>query len=143
MKGHFRKRFPVESMKRINEAMTLAAAKPKEEKPSDKDDYAPKDSLKPLDESKSDKDSAEASEVENRGKLLIDATCTPADIRYPTDLNLLNEAREKTEAIIDRLHKERPNGSKKPRTYRQKARKEYLAVAKKKQIVQGDSSNHS
>ena len=29
--------------------------------------------------------------------------CTPADIRYPTDLGLLNEAREKTEAIIDRI----------------------------------------
>lgn len=30
----------------------------------------------------------------------MDATCVPADIRYPTDLSLLNEAREKTEAII-------------------------------------------
>src|SRR5699024_209808 len=31
----------------------------------------------------------------NQGKLLLDATCTPADIAYPTDLGLLNEAREK------------------------------------------------
>jgi IS5 family transposase len=30
-------------------------------------------------------------EVENSGKLLIDATCVPGDIRYPTDLSLLNE----------------------------------------------------
>jgi IS5 family transposase len=30
----------------------------------------------------------------NQGLLLIDATCTPADIRYTTDLSLLNEARE-------------------------------------------------
>jgi len=132
MMVHFRKRFPVESMNKINEAMTLATAKPKEETSSDKDDDAPKVSMNPLDESTSDKDDADASKVENRGKLLIDATCTPADIRYPTDLNLLNEAREKTEAVIDRLHQERPNGIKKPRTYRKKARKEYLAVAKKK-----------
>jgi len=37
---------------------------------------------------------------ENKGKLILDATCAPADIRYPTDLSLLNEAREKLEAII-------------------------------------------
>ena len=29
-----------------------------------------------------------------QGKLIIDATCVPADIRYPTDLSLLNEASE-------------------------------------------------
>ena len=36
--------------------------------------------------------------VTNKGKLLIDATCAPADIRYPTDISLVNEAREKSEA---------------------------------------------
>jgi len=68
--------------------------------------------------------------------LLVDATCTPADIRYPTDLSLLNEAREKTEAVIDQFHgwiaEETEETVKKPRTYRQKARKQYLAVAKQK-----------
>lgn len=34
----------------------------------------------------------------------MDATVAPADIKYPKDVNLLNEAREETEAIIDRLH---------------------------------------
>jgi hypothetical protein len=37
---------------------------------------------------------------------LLDATCTPADIKYPTDIGILNEAREKTEKIIDKLYKE-------------------------------------
>jgi hypothetical protein len=32
--------------------------------------------------------------------LSIDASCTPADITYPTYLKLLNEARESTERII-------------------------------------------
>lgn len=68
----------------------------------------------------------------NAGKLLVDATCTPADITYPTDLKLLNEAREKTEAAIDQLHAPFAGEKKKPRTYRQKARKQYLAVAKQK-----------
>jgi hypothetical protein len=64
------------------------------------------------------------------GQLLIDATCVPADITYPTDLKLLNDAREKTEAIIDHMHAGRATPKKKPRTYRQKARQAYLRVAK-------------
>ncbi|MFN9694896.1 MAG: hypothetical protein ACK52U_03005 [Synechococcaceae cyanobacterium] len=35
------------------------------------------------------------------GALSINASCTPADITYPTDLKLLNEARETTERVID------------------------------------------
>jgi hypothetical protein len=54
----------------------------------------------------------------------------PADIKYPTDLNLLNEAREKTEEIIDHMHTCRTTPQPKPRTYRQNARRAYLRVAK-------------
>lgn len=60
----------------------------------------------------------------------MDATCVPSDIRYPTDLSLLNEAREKLEGIIDILHKPHRGERKKVRTYRQKARGDYLNVAK-------------
>jgi hypothetical protein len=35
-----------------------------------------------------------------------DATCAPADITYPTDLKLLNEAQVKLEENIDVLHEE-------------------------------------
>jgi IS5 family transposase len=42
-------------------------------------------------------------EGKNWGTLTIHASCTPADITYPTDLKLLNEARESTERIIDDL----------------------------------------
>ncbi len=59
----------------------------------------------------------------NRGKLILDATCTPADIKYPTDLGLLNEAREHTEKVIDKLYKTQKSKLKaKPRTYRKQAR---------------------
>jgi len=68
----------------------------------------------------------------NKGQLILDATCAPADIRYPTDLGLLNEAREKTEKIIDKLYEHAPKGVKKPRTYRKTARKEFLHVTKLK-----------
>ena len=52
-------------------------------------------------------------------------------IRYPTDLGLLNEAREFSEQIIDTLCASL-RAVKKPRTYRDKARRAYLAVAKQK-----------
>lgn len=68
----------------------------------------------------------------NQGKLIVDATCTPADIAYPTDLSLLNEARETSEQIIDAMHEPFIGLRSKPRTYRQKARKAYLSVAKQK-----------
>jgi len=69
----------------------------------------------------------------NQGTLLIDATCAPVDIRYPTDLSLLNEAREVTEKLIDAMHPPiREAFGQKPRTHRKKARQQFLAVAKKK-----------
>ena len=69
----------------------------------------------------------------NQGSLLIDATCAPVDIRHPTDLSLLNEAREVTEILIDAMHPQiRKAFGHKPRTHRKKARQQFLAVARKK-----------
>jgi len=68
--------------------------------------------------------------VTHHGKLLMDATVADQMVRYPTDLGLLNEARAISERMIDELHKQ--TGGDKPRTYRQKARKEFLSVSKRK-----------
>ncbi len=62
----------------------------------------------------------------------MDATCVPADIRYPNDLSLLNEAREKTEKYFDILYESLKGLVDKPRTYRRVARAEYLATVKKR-----------
>ncbi|MEZ2275279.1 MAG: IS5 family transposase [Microcoleus sp.] len=79
------------------------------------------------------KDSDAKNESPNRGKLIIDATCAPADISYPTDLGLLNRARVNTEKILDILYKQiKEKIHKKPRTYRNLARKDYLVVAKQR-----------
>ncbi|MEI7726707.1 MAG: IS5 family transposase, partial [Bacteroidota bacterium] len=67
----------------------------------------------------------------HKGSLITDATACPQDIAYPTDLNLLNDAREKSEELIDKLHSHRLHG-RKPRTYRNVARKNYLRTAQKK-----------
>jgi transposase, IS5 family len=88
-----------------------------------------------------EKKSSEISEPKNQGKLILDATCAPADLKYPTDLGLLNQAREHTEKIIDALHnqikspvkkteyiskpiqKRIPNPSKKPQTTTKRKKK--------------------
>lgn len=68
----------------------------------------------------------------NKGKLLMDATVAPQNITYPTDLKLLNAAREKSEALIDKLYNKKIHGSEKVRTYRELARKDFLNAARKK-----------
>lgn len=67
---------------------------------------------------------------QNKGTMIVDATCAPSQIKYPQDTELLNEAREITEEVIDALHV--PGNGKKPRTYRKKARKQYLHIARSK-----------
>jgi hypothetical protein len=68
----------------------------------------------------------------HKGQLIIDATACPQDIRFPTDLDLLNDAREKSEELIDVLYCADVHKSK-PRTYREIARTAYLKTAQKKQ----------
>ena len=111
---HFRKRFDKETLAKINESIVRAARQQAREAASEHDDTP--DDPPPG----------------NRGKLIVDATCTPADITYPTDLKLLNEARGKTEEMIDVMHHSLVGERPKPRTYRQKARREYLAISKQK-----------
>ena len=115
----FRKRFTHDSLGTINEAIArlLVDAQPKTDAPPHTDRYDVNGEDEP---------------APPKGQLLVDATCVPADITYPTDLKLLNEARENTEAIIDHLHVARTGPKKKSRTYRQKARQAYLRVAKAK-----------
>jgi len=105
---HFRKRISKEMLGNINEAVH------QKNKTSDNDDDDPPPA--------------------NKGKLLIDATCAPADITFPTDLKLLNKAREKSEQIIDVLHAPHKGKKKKPRTYRRTARIDFLSVAKAKNL---------
>jgi len=68
---------------------------------------------------------------QNQGKLIVDATVAPSNIKYPTDLDLLNESREISEYLIDRLYSA-GQFTQKPRTYRRIARRDYLRIIKKK-----------
>lgn len=72
--------------------------------------------------------------AKNKGKMKLDATVADQNVAFPTDLGLLNKAREKTERIIDKLFDLlRGQLAVKPRTYRSVARDKYLAESKKKQ----------
>jgi transposase, IS5 family len=117
MMVHFRQRLNLAWVGRINEAVVQAAPAPT----SGADD--------------DDDDDDESPGSGNQGQLIMDASCTPADIRYPTDLSLLNEAREHSEAVIDVLYNQvRSEVEKKPRTYRKQARREYLKVSKQRKV---------
>ncbi|MEG4031973.1 MULTISPECIES: IS5 family transposase [unclassified Microcoleus] len=112
---HFRQRISPNLINKVNERMvekirSITPVKPEKKKDSDAKNESP-----------------------NRGKLIIDATCAPADISYPTDLGLLNRARVHTEKMIDILYKQlKSQIAKKPITYRNLARKNYLLIAKQR-----------
>ena len=121
MMTHFRKRFDKETLADINESIIENAT----------EDSNNSEVVPPAVKDESSDGNAD-NPPSNKGKMLVDATCTPADIAYPTDVSLLNEAREKSEEIIDAMHEPFIGVRKKPRMYRQKARKAYLVVAKQK-----------
>ncbi len=99
----FRKRFSEEDIMAILEASIPQS----EERDRDDDDDSP-----------------------NGGTLVLDATCCPADIAYPQDVDLLNQARERLENTVDEICK--TTGQQKPRMYRQRARRDFLRLSKSK-----------
>ena len=121
---HFRKRVNQELVGRINERILLNLKQGDNNRNSGKEKTEKQASATTERESES---------PQNQGKLILDATCAPADINYPTDLKLLNQAREHSEKIVDRLYEQvREQRDKKPRTYRRIARKDYLELAKQR-----------
>ncbi|MCP9773840.1 transposase [Synechococcus sp. Tobar12-5m-g] len=138
MMVHIRKRFSDEDLRHINELVVqrgkemlieAAASQSHDDYDSSGDDKDDGDQLsldglvKP----------ADWPEGKNWGTLSIDASCTPADITYPTDLKLLYEARQSTERVIDDLCKQGNGyGAHPPRYDRGKARAHFLNVAKQK-----------
>ena len=113
--------------KRINARMLMEANEYLlEENKSDKKEDDNDDRNPPSDTGSGDSDLSE--EPENKGTLTIDATCAPVYIRYPQDISLLNEAREKLEEMIWWFHK--TYGVNLPRRDCKAARRNYLSFAK-------------
>jgi hypothetical protein len=141
----FRKRLGAEQMNAINEKILKLAIAPAKESSADTKDDAPPAGGSQRSElqkqaiaetTKEDRGGSpvppqERTAITHHGKLIVDATACPQDIAYPTDLNLLNDCREKSEELIDFLYSSTLH-IKKPRTYREVARKTYLKTAQKK-----------
>ena len=115
----FRKRLGMDQVNAINERIVSLKAKFESQQTK---------ASKPESEGTSDNNDAGPG---NKGRLIFDATACPQDIAYPTDLDLLSNAREKSEQLIDQLYNPQLH-KRKPRTYRQVARKKYLQTAQKK-----------
>lgn len=128
----FRKRLGIEQINAINEKILGLSNTDNSDKGSDnasktQKTNAPKDVVLSNTLSKDDPTAT----ITHKGKLIADATACPQDIAYPTDLNLLSDAREKSEELIDVLYDASKHIAK-PRTYRKIARKDYLHTAQKK-----------
>jgi hypothetical protein len=136
---HFRKRLSAEMLKAINERIALQGLA-RSEKKSQKETEPPAPPS-PSSSSTEPEASPAATVQEDAkppgGKLLMDATCAPEDIRFPNDLSLLNEAREVTEAVVDALWADRPaewRKAVKPRTYRKKGRIAFLSAIRSRKL---------
>jgi len=109
----FRKRFTKDDIARINEEIYRRTQPPN-------DDIDPP-----------------ASGGGNKGKLILDATVAPSDVRYPTDLSLLNECRENTEKMIDHIWDKTERVGHKTSYKRNIARKRYLKISKQRKPRKG------
>src|SRR5699024_4244649 len=92
---HFRKRFNADLINDLNERIVQKQQKTSSQKRSKND---PPDNDGGTSSSGSSSSSTQPKKGQsslNQGKLLLDATCAPSDITYPTDIGLLNEARKK------------------------------------------------
>lgn len=119
----FRKRLTEELLIEINRMVVDASHT------DDKDNGTP-----PPSDGQTEERIAEGKAPENVGTLILDATVAPQEVAFPQDINLLNQCREKLEQIIAEAC--RATGEKKPRMYRDKARQDYLSLAKcKKRTV--------
>ena len=113
----FRKRLSEDVLNEINEMIIAFNAQQDDDDSNDGSGDA----------GQSDQQDSET-DSENAGTLILDATCAPQNIKYPQDIELLSEAREKLEDMICRVSDE--YNYYRPRMYREKARKDYLALAK-------------
>jgi hypothetical protein len=109
MMVHFRKRFPSEFVAKVNEEI-YRRQNPKEP-PGDGG---------------------------NTGTMVLDATVAPADVRYPTDISILDECRMNTEGMIDEIWPHTKRAGHKTSYNRRKARSRYLKTAKQRRHKPGE-----
>lgn len=127
----FRKRLGLEQINAINEKILQLSQQKVSSADRNDDKNGPKAPVNTNESELSPNATSNKDNITHQGTLIVDATACPQDISYPTDLDLLNDAREKSQELIDFLFDPAIH-TRKPRTYREVARKMYLKVAQKK-----------
>ena len=127
-----RKRIGVEKFNEMSTALISTALKGENAEMKTRKRNKQNKSTNDGDEQEENREDSAIEEVkENKGKMLLDATVAEQAIKYPNDLDLLNDCRKASEELIDMLFK-KSDLRIIPRTYRKEARKAYLSTAKKK-----------
>ena len=128
MMVHFRKRFPIEFIAKVNEYICTGKW-PEDMRNVDRNDDDPGQGSGG---GGSETVPEEADSAPNNGTLIMDATVANADIRYPTDIDLLNQCREHLESAIDLLWTYVPHDQHKYPYNKKKARQAFLSISKSK-----------
>ena len=129
MMVHFRKRFPIEFVAKVNEYICTGKW-PEEMRDVDRNNNH---SGKGYGSGGSAEATPEITISDpNSGTLIMDATVAGADIKYPTDIDLLNQCREHLETAIDLLWPYVSHEQHKYPYNRKKARQSFLNISKSK-----------
>ena len=129
MMVHFRKRFPIEFVAKVNEYICTGKW-PKEMRNVDRNDDDPGSGSGGSGSARTNP--TETASSSNIGTLIMDATVADADIKYPTDIDLLNQCREHLETAIDILWPYVSHEQHKYPYNRKKARQSFLNISKSK-----------
>ena len=129
MLTHFRKRFPADVIAQTNAWIVDRMIHPEQ----DEDEDLSRGAGGTGTGQKVDK---EEEKQEPSGTLILDATCAPQDIQFPTDVRLLSEARELLEAMQDTLQEGR--SEKKPRNYRERGARDYKRFCRNRHPRKGE-----
>jgi len=126
MMVHFRKRFPVNLVAEVNEYICTGKwPENSRDVDRDHDDHGHGGGA-------SEPELPEPENTSHNGKLILDATVAPADIKYPTDIDLLNKCREYLETAVDIIWPMVPHEGHKLPYNPKRARKSYLNISKSK-----------
>ena len=135
MMVHFRKRFPVNFVADVNEYLCTGKW-PEDSRNVDRNesenggDDNDNSSGTPSIELEPDESDYDANN--NSGHLIMDATVAPANIKYPTDIDLLNKSREHLEKAISIYWELVPHKGHMLPYSKKKARKSFLKLSKDK-----------
>ncbi len=134
MMVHFRKRFPVNFVADVNEYLCTGkwakdsrnVDRNESENDGDDNDNNGNPSIE------LERDKIEYDAENNSGHLIMDATFAPANIKYPTDIDLLNKSREHLEKAISIYWALVPHKGHMLPYSNKKARKSFLKLSKDK-----------